>query len=308
GDGGGHQLVHIAAGDPGQLSLAYFTGEAQAQGKPAWFIDHSQTQDGFAAKPTFESQRLSNVKTYRYTASEMMAACSDPSDPAQGIENGFVCNRSTDVWGIALDQSCQTVIAWPTGASDQTDESPDQLGTYVSTQTAGPGLCEPGFARTVPGSTEPAGGSSAGTGGGGSPAASGCPDRRPPVSRARSRDLRASRSGVSLRGRSRDPGCISSNTVSGAGHVARVDVSIAKVRGKGAGANCRFVRQDGTLTQARNCRRPVLLPARGLERWNFSLRATLARGHYRAVVRAVDRARNKERPAKGRNIVLFEVR
>jgi hypothetical protein len=307
GDGGGHQLVHVAAGDPGQLSLAYFTGEAQPQGKPAWFLDHSQTQDGFAAKPAFESQRVSDLKTYRYTAAEMMAACSDPDNPAQGIENGFECNRSTDVWGIALDQSCQTLIAWPTGTKDQTDENPDKLGTYVSTQTGGPGLCEPGFARSVPGGAEPGGGGAAG-GGGGSSAGNACPDRRPPVSRARRRDLRATRHGVSLHGRSRDPGCVSSNAVSGAGHVARVDVSIAKVRGTGAGANCRFLRPGGTLSQARNCRRPVLLPARGLERWRFRVGARLPRGHYRAVVRAVDRARNKERPAKGRNIVLFEVR
>jgi hypothetical protein len=128
------------------------------------------------------------------------------------------------------------------------------------------------------------------------------------VSRAKRGNLKASRRGVRLRGTSRDPGCVSSNNVSGAGHVARVDVSVAKVRGKGAGANCRFVKANGRLTGNRNCRRPVLLPARGLEKWSFALKARLPRGHYRAVVRGVDHARNKEKPAKGRNIVLFQVR
>ena len=306
GDGGGHQLVHLVAGDPGQLSFAYFTGVPQAQGKPAWFLEHSQTQDGFAAKPTFVQQRISDVKTYRYTAAEMMAACSEPDDPAQGIENGFVCNRSTDVWGIATDQSCRTVIAWPTGTKDQTDENPERLGTYVSTQTGGPGLCEAGGATRVPGQAAEGAGGGGGAGGGASSSA--CPDRRPPVSRAKRRDLKANRRGVRLRGTSRDLGCVSSNNVSGAGHVARVDVSVAKVRGKGAGANCRFVKANGRLTGNRNCRRPVLLPARGLEKWSFRLKARLPRGHYRAVVRGVDRARNKEKPAKGRNIVLFQVR
>ena len=68
------------------------------------------------------------------------------------------------------------------------------------------------------------------------------------------------------------------------------------------------MQRSGRLTGNRRCRKPVLLPARGLTRWRFSLKARLPRGHYRAVVRAVDRARNKERPAKGRNIVLFDVR
>jgi hypothetical protein len=304
GAGGGHQLVHVAAGDPGQLSIAYFTGVPQQDAKPAWYLEHSQTQNGFDATPAFESQRVSDLRTYRYTASEMMAACSEDS-PVQGIENGFVCDRSTDVWGIAVDQSCNTVIAWPTGAKTQTDEDPSKLGTYVSTQTGGPGLCEPGFARTAPGAPEPA--TPAG-GGAGSSSSSGCPDRRPPISRARRRDLLVDRNGVRLIGRSRDPGCVSSNNVSGAGHVARVDVSIAKVRGKGVGANCRFLKPGGRLGPNANCRRPVLLPARGLEKWRFAINARLPRGHYRAVVRAVDRASNKESPAKGRNIVLFDVR
>jgi hypothetical protein len=181
---------------------------------------------------------------------------------------------------------------------------PNKLGTFVSTQTGGPGLCE----RVATPSSPAAGGGQAGGGGGGSANTSACPDRVPPVSRARRRDLHANRRGVRLKGRSHDPGCTSSNTISGAGHVERVDVSIAKVRGKGAGVNCRFLQKNGKLTQSRRCRRPVLLPAKGLTRWSFKLSAKLPRGHYRAVVRGVDRARNKERPAKGRNIVLFDVR
>jgi hypothetical protein len=295
----------MVAGDPGQLSIAYFTGVPQQSGKPAWFLEHSQTQNGFAAQPSFQSQRVSDLKTYRYTASEMMAACSEPDDPAQGIENGFECNRSTDVWGIAADQSCRTTIAWPTGTKSQTDEAPDRLGTYVSTQTGGPGLCERVGAASAPGADGGGGGSG---GGGSSSSAPACPDRLAPVTRVRRRDVRAKRSRISLRGRSRDAGCVSANSISGAGHVSRVDVSIAKVRGKGAGVNCRFVRADGKLTGNRRCRKPVLLPARGQEKWRFALKTKLPRGHYRAVVRAVDRARNKERPAKGRNIVLFDVR
>ena len=129
----------------------------------------------------------------------------------------------------------------------------------------------------------------------------------PPVSRTSHRKLSLGTTTLRLSGTSRDAGCRSSNLISGAGHVARVDVSIAKVRGKST-VNCRFLKANGRLTANRRCRRPVLLPAKGLERWSFRIAAKLPAGHYRAVVRAVDRAANKERPAKGRNIVTFVVR
>jgi hypothetical protein len=86
--------------------------------------------------------------------------------------------------------------------------------------------------------------------------------------------------------------------------VKRVYVSVGKVVGK----RCRFLTRKGTLKRkARGCTRPILLPAKGKAHWHFSIRARLPRGKYRAVVRAVDRAGNKERPAK-RNIVAFRVR
>jgi hypothetical protein len=302
GSGGGHQLVHMVAGDPGQLSFAYFTGVPQSTGKPAWFLEHSQTQDGFDQAPDFVHQRVSDVKTYRYTAAEMMAACSEPDDPAQGIENGFECNRSTDVWGIAADQECRTVIAWPTGTKDQPDEAPGKLGTYVSTQTGGPTLCDSSAATSTP---VPTGGGTPQQPGGISTSA--CPDKIAPVSRTGRTKLRVGKTRLRVSGTSRDKGCKSTNTITGAGHVARVDVSIAKVRGKSL-VHCRFLKANGKLTGNRRCRKPVLLPAKGLERWSLRFAAKLPRGSYRLVVRAVDRARNKEKPAKGRNIVSFRVR
>jgi hypothetical protein len=84
---------------------------------------------------------------------------------------------------------------------------------------------------------------------------------------------------------------------------------VAKVRGKGKGANCRFLTRAGTLTGFRNCRRPVLLRATGTSKWQITLTPRgLPPGSYRVVVRGVDRSKNKERPAKGRNIGHFRVR
>ena len=77
-----------------------------------------------------------------------------------------------------------------------------------------------------------------------------------------------------------------------------------KLLGKG---KCRFLTSKGRLDGKRSCRRPILLLAKGKTKWHFSHKARLPRGKYHAVVRAYDRAGNKERPAK-RNTVKFNVR
>jgi hypothetical protein len=119
------------------------------------------------------------------------------------------------------------------------------------------------------------------------------------------RSLKHGKGRVRLAGRSSDRGCAlrKARTPRDRGGVKHVFVSIGKVVGK----RCRFLTRKGTLKRtARSCRRPILLPAKGKTSWHFSIRARLPRGKYRAVARAVDRAGNKERPAK-RNIVAFRV-
>jgi hypothetical protein len=142
--GAGHLLPHIVAGDPGRLDFAYFTGVAQSgANKPLWYATAAQTVDGLGASPHIVERRLSDIATYQWTASEMMGACG--SGPAGGVENGFACNRSTDVWGIALDTHCHVVITWPVqSASSSSGFTPDATntqGTYVAVQTHGPTVC-----------------------------------------------------------------------------------------------------------------------------------------------------------------------
>jgi hypothetical protein len=143
--GAGHLLPHIVAGDPGRLDFAYFTGVAQPGGaKPLWYITAAQTVDGLSAAPHIVERRLSEIPTYQWTASEMMGACG--SGPAAGVENGFACSRSTDVWGIALDPRCRAVITWPVESDGNGGSTPDAKttqGTYVTVQTDGPTLCTP---------------------------------------------------------------------------------------------------------------------------------------------------------------------
>jgi len=109
----------------------------------------AQTLDGLSASPHIVEHRLSSIATYQWTASQMMGACG--SGPAAGVENGFDCSRSTDVWGIALDAQCRAVFTWPVqsdGNEGATKDAKTTQGTYVAEQTGGPSLCAPA-ARTA---------------------------------------------------------------------------------------------------------------------------------------------------------------
>ena len=138
----GHLLPHIAAGDPGHLGLAYFTGETLPDGTVTWHTDAAQTSNGLDAAPTFSHTRLSgSMVDYTGTASQMMGACG--SGPAQGVENGFACGRSTDVWGIAISPvTCQFTVTWPVSSGMNSIDSA-KAGTYVATQNGGDNLCTP---------------------------------------------------------------------------------------------------------------------------------------------------------------------
>jgi hypothetical protein len=153
-----------------------------------------------------------------------------------------------------------------------------------------------------------AGSGSPGAGGGGTAGGGGsrgrCRDRIAPRSVLRLGNVLRSRRGLFVRGRSSDRGC--KGTVSLArrrGKVARVYVSVAKVRGR---HGCRFLGHDGRLHGISGCRRPILFRMHGTTRWRLSIPARLPRGVYRVVVRAFDAAGNKEKP-HGRNMVRFRI-
>ena len=293
----GHVLVHMTVGEPGQMTLAYWTGVPGGPDNAVWYETVAQVLNGLDPSPSVAETRISNVPTDTGTASKLMGACHDVGPPS-GIINGLACDRSPDVWGMAVDSSCNTTMIWPAVDNKASGNDP---GTWISTQDSGPSLCSP---QQVTGAqvTNVAGNTAA-------PAA--CPDRIAPITRFskhRTR-LRLRRHTLSLRfaGTSRDAGCRTANLISARIGVRRVAVSVQKVRGKGVGKNCRFVKRNGRLTGWRNCRRPVLLPARGTSRWSFKARYVLPAGHYRMVARATDLSGNKEKPARGRNIVSFTV-
>ena len=145
----GNVLVHIAVGDPGKLDAAYYHGVDRTGGKlPVWYMHVAQTLNATSPTPRIADRLLSSIPTYTGTAGQLMGACSDDS-PIEGVENGFLCDRSTDVWGIALDHRCRLTVAWPTRdnatfAKDNGSQfavAGNNPGTFVSTQTGGDDLC-----------------------------------------------------------------------------------------------------------------------------------------------------------------------
>jgi hypothetical protein len=203
----------------------------------------------------------------------------------------------------------------PSTTSDDANTVPSgsDPGTFISVQNGGPTLCgsHPGV-TVAPPETISGGGSTGGggSGGGGStPAGGACKDKTAPVSRFTSRKTRTGRRRLHFQGSSSDRGCVGANGIFAAGKINRVLVSVAKVRGKVKHQTCAFLTVKGTLGKFRSCTKPVLLKAHGTRKWSITLNPkTLPRGSYRVVVRAVDSSKNKERPAKGRNIASFKVR
>ncbi|MDQ6747465.1 MAG: glycoside hydrolase [Candidatus Dormibacteraeota bacterium] len=157
--GAGHLLPHVVVGDPGKIDFAYFEGVLQPPpAKPLWYAWAAQTLNGLD-QPTavqFTRVRLSGIPTYQWTASEMMGACA-PNGPTAGVQNGFLCSRSTDVWGVALDNNCQLEVTWPavggTGGPPDPPNSTANMGTYEATQSGGPTVCTK---DTFPPNTAPA--------------------------------------------------------------------------------------------------------------------------------------------------------
>jgi hypothetical protein len=135
--GAGHVLPHIIVGAPGKIDVAYYTGELRGDSPPAWYMWVAQTLDGTSAAPHITERKISPIPTYTGTASQLMGACTK-GNPVSGVVNGFTCNRSTDVWGIALDKKCKLTITWPTVHNEAPGSIP---GTFVSTQRKGKGVC-----------------------------------------------------------------------------------------------------------------------------------------------------------------------
>jgi hypothetical protein len=260
----------MAVTDSGQLDVMYFDRRNDANN---FFID------------TYLSRSNDGGKTF--TDTRVGRRMWDPRlNPPISVSGEFI----GDYQGIVADD----FVAIPFWNSTQDNSLPAGDTDHSPYQEV--------FAARIS-NTKPLGGPPTGPSGGNR-----CIDKRRPSSKVKRRSLKHGKGRVSLTGTSRDSGGCSKSkarTPGDRGGVRRVLVSVEKIVGRN---RCRFLTSKGTLAgKSRKCSRPILLRAKGTRKWRFSHRARLPRGKYHAVVRAVDKAGNKEHPAK-RNIVNFRVR
>jgi hypothetical protein len=308
---GGANLVHLVAGDPGRIAVAYYYG-APAKAKATPYYAHIlQSFDAQSPTPHVVDAKVSEIPAYNWSTSEMMGLCeaSKQFGPVQGVYAGGACSRSTDVWGIALDAQCRVMSTWTSKLTDATTNGSTkglpnaQNGTYVTTQTGGPTLCAsasstPGGSQGVP--FQPPPGTQPGVSGAGGKS---CRDRVAPGSRVVGK-VNLSRRSLKLRGSAIDHGCGVKGKKARA-RVRSVAVAVAFVPGND---RCRFVRGDGTFGAISNCKHPTFVVASGRSSWKLSLKGTFPKGHYYIWSRATDVVGNSQRKPSTRHLVHVRVR
>src|SRR5205085_4024902 len=123
-----------------ELALAYYEGVPRGGGDPAWFVRSARVSGARSSSPQIVDAQVSAIPAYAQSPNAMGGSCS--SGPLSGLENGFLCDRATDDWGIALDSQCFLTVAFPTVKNDAPGSDP---GTFVSTQTGGSRACGGAF-------------------------------------------------------------------------------------------------------------------------------------------------------------------
>jgi hypothetical protein len=180
----GHYDPSIVAGDAGELALAYYEGVPRPGKDPAWFVRAARVSGAKSSSPSVAESPVSDIPAYAQSPNAMGGSCS--SGPLAGLQNGFLCNRASDDWGLALDSRCLLTVAFPTVANDAPGADP---GTFVSTQTTGSRACgTPPDAAVAPGTPGAPGAppAPAASGGGGAGAGSSpTTDVGPPALRRR---------------------------------------------------------------------------------------------------------------------------
>ena len=282
---GGSLLVHMVAGAPGKIDVAYFRGKDIGAVDPAsdppqkgtaWYLHVLQSFDALSGDVHANDYEVSPVVAYTWSAENMMGLCSDPNDPTGGVQNGVNCDRSTDVWGLALDSNCRLSVTWPV-TKPHNSANPNDAGTWVSTQTGGDTICA---SQTGPPTAV------------NTPVSAGCHDKQAPSTRVAG--VRAGRRSLRVHGIARDRGC------SGGMRLVRVAVA-RKVKHR----RCRFLRGNGTLGKPAACTPQHFLVAIGTAKWSLTVKGRFAKGRYVVWSRAVDNAGNRERRGRHDHHTFF---
>ncbi|MBI4728997.1 MAG: exo-alpha-sialidase [Acidobacteria bacterium] len=135
--GPGNTHAHARAGAPGKLDVVWYKGVTSGT-KTYWYTTVAQVTDALGTSPMiYEAPPLADFAAYEGTAAANLGHCGTTA--ASGIEDGLLCDRITDVWGVALDAGCEFLIAWPGAANPSS--STNEGGTWITVQTGGPTVC-----------------------------------------------------------------------------------------------------------------------------------------------------------------------
>jgi hypothetical protein len=132
----GHYDPSIVAGNGGELALAYYEGRPRTGGEPAWYVKAARVRGAASGSPTVAESQVSAIPAYAQSPNAMGGSCAE--GPLSGLQNGLVCDRATDDWGLAMDSQCRLTVAFPTVKNDAPGAD---AGTFVSTQTGGSRAC-----------------------------------------------------------------------------------------------------------------------------------------------------------------------
>jgi hypothetical protein len=140
--GPGNVLTHIAAGQPGQLDVAWMAGAPGAIGKPAhWYLTVAHVVGALGPAPAVAVQRVQAIPAFTATATDMMGWCDDTTPANQAVPSCLM-TRSSDVWGVGLDAGCRLLVTWGTiSAATNPTIGGAVDGTWVASQSGGPSLC-----------------------------------------------------------------------------------------------------------------------------------------------------------------------
>lgn len=198
--------------------------------------------------------------------------------------------------GLTLSPTSGRITGTPTGAAEPADytvtmtDLAGEARAIVRLSIAPSPTATPTVTTTTPGRTVTAAGPGATPPGA-------CVDRQAPISSFTSAHVR--RTGLRIRGRSRDRGCASGGT----GTVARVQLAV----GREVGRKCAYL-TGRRLGPPGDCRRAVYTTARGTTNWVLERSVRLPVGRYKIYVRGTDTPGNVERKAGARTFRRVRVR
>ena len=132
GTRGGSLFAHVVAGDAGRIALSWLAARRDDR-TWYWYPQLAVTTSALMPRPSFVQAQLSEFPSHSGSPAEMSAACA--SGFTSGLQQGLVCGRFLDNYGMAVDRAGHAMVVWPAEAAAQGGAS---AGTYVVTQTGGP--------------------------------------------------------------------------------------------------------------------------------------------------------------------------